>query len=206
MKSKRGSIKLTGKQEKILQFIKKSIASDGFPPTLREIGDRFNITVKGAYDHVKAIEKKGYIRTEQNKSRAIVVLDMDDEAPPDAINIPLLGRIAAGAPLLAAEYVDGYLSFPRSMFRNGEYFALRVKGDSMVEAGIFDGDYAVIEKRNSAESGDIVAALIDDEATLKRLKINGRKILLVPENKAYQPIEAQEVTILGKLFALFRRY
>ena len=92
------------------------------------------------------------------------------------------------------------------MFRNGEYFALRVKGDSMIEAGIFDGDYAVIEKRNSAESGDIVAALIDDEATLKRLKVSGRKILLVPENKAYQPIEAQEVTILGKLFALFRRY
>jgi repressor LexA len=197
---------LTTKQEKVFDFIKGSIKNSGFPPTVREIGDKFNITVKGAYDHVKAIEKKGYIRTEQNKSRAIVILGKDDEIPVDAINVPLVGRIAAGSPILAEENIEEYLSFPKSMFRSGEYFALNVKGDSMIEGGIYDGDIAIIKKQNTANNGDVVAALLSDEATLKRLKISGNKVQLMPENSAYEPIVAENVAILGRLIALFRKY
>jgi repressor LexA len=197
---------LTDKQEKIYEFIKGSIKNSGFPPTVREIGDRFNITVKGAYDHVKAIEKKGYIKTEQNKSRAIVVLGEEEEIPFDAINVPLLGRIAAGSPILAEENIEEYLSFPKSMFRSGDYFALNVKGDSMIEGGINDGDIAIIKKQNTCNNGDIVAALLSDEATLKRLKITSSKVMLMPENPAYEPIIAENVTIMGKLVALFRKY
>ncbi|OHD62934.1 MAG: repressor LexA [Spirochaetes bacterium RBG_13_51_14] len=206
MEKKENPKQLTLKQEKILDFIKNKIKVSGFPPTVREIGDKFSITVKGAYDHVKAIEKKGYIRTEQYKSRAIVVLRSDDETPIDAINIPLLGRIAAGSPILANENIEEYLSFPKSMFRSGEYFALNVKGDSMIEGGIYDGDVAIIKKQNTANNGDIVAALLTDEATLKRLKIMANKIQLIPENPAYEPIVTDNATILGKLVALFRKY
>jgi repressor LexA len=197
---------LTTKQERILDFIKDSIKGSGFPPTVREIGEQFSITVKGAYDHVKAIEKKGYIKTEQNKSRAIVVLNTEEEIPVDAITIPLLGRIAAGSPILAEENIEEYLSFPKSMFRSGEYFALNVKGDSMVDGGIFDGDVAIIKKQNTANNGEVVAALLTEEATLKRLKVTGSKVQLLPDNPAYQPIIADNVTILGKLTALFRKY
>ncbi|MCL1834400.1 MAG: transcriptional repressor LexA, partial [Leptospirales bacterium] len=158
---------LTDKQQLILNFIKDAIKISGFPPTVREIGDEFGITVKGAYDHLKAIEKKGYIKTEQNKSRAMIIVDDESIPKSSGISIPLLGRIAAGAPILAEENIEDYLSFPEGMFKAGEYFALKVKGDSMTECGIFDGDIAIIKKQNSANNGDIVAALIDEEATLK---------------------------------------
>jgi len=206
MASKEKFKQLTDKQEKIFDFIKESIRDSGFPPTVREIGEKFHITVKGAYDHVKAIEKKGFIKTEQNKSRAIVVLNEEEEIPVDAINVPLLGRIAAGSPIMAQENVEEYLSFPKSMFRSGDYFALHVKGDSMIEGGINDGDIAIIKKQNNCNNGDIVAALLEDEATLKRLKIAGNKAVLMPENAAYQPIVAENIAIMGKLVALFRKY
>ncbi len=197
---------LTLKQEDILSFIKDSIREEGFPPTVREIGDHFSITVKGAYDHVKAIEKKGFIKMEQNKSRAIVIVQDADAAPVDAVAIPLLGRIAAGSPILASENIEEYLSFPRAMFKSGDFFALHVKGDSMVEGGIHDGDIAVIKKQNTAQNGEIVAALVEDEATLKRFKATGGKVHLIPENPAYKPIVTTNVTILGILKAVFRRY
>ena len=122
------------------------------------------------------------------------------------VNIPLLGRIAAGTPIIAEENIEEYLSFPRDMFGKGEYFALHVRGDSMVEGGINDGDIAIIKKQNTAESGEIVAALMEDEATLKRFKRSQNKIELIPENSAYKPITVTDVTILGKLTAIFRKY
>jgi len=198
--------KLTDKQDKIFNFIKDRIRESGFPPTVREIGEEFNITVKGAYDHVKAIEKKGFIRTEHNKSRAIVIIDQEELVPVDAVNIPLLGRIAAGSPILADENIEEYLSFPRSLFGRGTYFALQVRGDSMVDGGIFNGDYAIIKKQNTAENGDIIAALIDEEATLKKFRMSGKKVQLISENPAYQPIIPDNLTILGKLEAVFRQY
>jgi repressor LexA len=198
--------KLTEKQDNIYKFIKKNIKESGFPPTVREIGEAFGITVKGAYDHVKAIEKKGYIQTEQNKSRAIVVVEQEDCIVTDAINIPLLGNIAAGSPILATENIEEYLSFPKSMFGTGDFFALQVRGDSMIDGGIFDGDVAIIKQQNTASNGDIVAALLEDEATLKRFKKTGKEVQLIAENPAYKPIKTKEVTILGKLSAVFRSY
>ena len=197
--------KLTEKQELIYSFIKDKIRDSGFPPTIREIGEKFNITVKGAYDHIKAIEKKGYIKTEQNKSRAILVLD-DEQIHAPSLAVPLVGRIAAGSPLLAQENIEEYLSFPQSAFGKGEFFALLVKGDSMINAGIFDGDTAIIKKQNTANNGDIVAALIDDEATLKRFKKENSTVKLIAENPAYKPIVPDNLMILGKLTAVFRTY
>ncbi len=199
---------LTDKQQMIFEFIREKINDSHFPPTVREIGDRFGITVKGAYDHLKAIEKKGYIRTEQNKSRAIVILNDSDsaETASSGINIPLLGRIAAGSPILAEENIEDYLTFPESMFTNGEYFALSVKGDSMIEGGILDGDIAIIKKQNTANNGEIIAALLEDEATLKIFSKAGNAVRLVPMNSAYKPIECSELSILGRLAAIFRKY
>lgn len=198
---------LTDKQQIILNYIREKISESGFPPTVREIGDRFGITVKGAYDHLKAIEKKGYIKTEQNKSRAIVVLDDSGIAPSaGGISIPLIGRIAAGSPILAEENIEDYLTFPEEMFGSGEFFALNVSGDSMIEGGIFDGDIAIIKKQNTADNGEIVAALLEDEATLKVLQKTSDSIKLLPKNSAYKPIEGREFTVLGKLAAIFRSY
>jgi len=197
---------LTDKQQLILNFIKDAINDSGFPPTVREIGDKFGITVKGAYDHMKAIEKKGFIKTEHNKSRAIVITDDDSEIRSTGISIPLLGRIAAGSPILAEENIEDYLSFPEEMFSKGEYFALTVRGDSMIEGGIFDGDIAVIKKQNTANNGEIIAALLDDEATLKVFQKTSTSIKLMPRNAAYKPIECQDVIVMGKLAAIFRRY
>jgi repressor LexA len=203
-----GEKKLTEKQQAILDYIKNRILDSGYPPTVREIGDNFGITVKGAYDHVKAIEKKGYIRTEQNKSRAIVVLqdELPQEEQADGITIPLVGRIAAGGPVLAAENIEDYLSFPKSAFGSGTFFALQVRGDSMEDGGIFEGDIAVIRQQPVADNGEIVAAMIGEEATLKEFRKDKDRVRLVAHNPSYSDIEEQDVTILGKLAALFRRY
>lgn len=199
---------LTEKQQLILKFLKESILDSGYPPTVREIGDRFGITVKGAYDHLKAIEKKGFIKTEQNKSRAIIILDSDDSHEPQSrgVSIPLLGRIAAGMPVLAEENIETYLSFPEEMFGKGDFFALNVSGDSMIEGGIFDGDIAIIRKQNTANNGEIIAALIDDEATLKVFRKKSNTVELKPMNPSYSPIESRDVTILGRLAGVFRHY
>ncbi len=199
--------KLTNKQELIFDYIKNAIRESGFPPTVREIGECFEITVKGAYDHLKAIEKKGYIRCGQNKSRAIeILIHHDDEQNHDTISIPIVGGIAAGAPLVAEENIEEYVSFPKNAFVSGVHFGLRVRGDSMIEAGIFDGDLAVIRQQPVADNGDIVAALVEDEATLKIFRKETDHIALVPANSAYQPIMVDAVNILGKLAAVFRKY
>ncbi|MFW6365200.1 MAG: transcriptional repressor LexA [Spirochaetota bacterium] len=202
------SRELTDRQREIFNFIKESIHSSGFPPTIREIGGRFNITVKGAYDHLKAIEKKGYLQCSSNKSRAIELIREvgSPDGEQDTVTIPLVGRIAAGEPLLAEENIEEYLSLPRPSFTSGKYFALRVHGDSMIEKGIFDGDIAVIRKQENANNGDVVAALIDDEATLKTFSIESGVLKLIPANEAYQPIMPDNCHILGILAGIFRVY
>lgn len=198
---------LTKKQLEILNFIKLSTEKSGYPPTIREIGERFGITTKGAYDHLKAIEKKGYIRCTSNKSRAIEILyEKKPYVVSGLLNIPLVGRIAAGVPFLAEENIDDYIAFPTSLVPSGDLFALIVKGDSMIEKGIFDGDIAIIKKQSVAQSGEIVAALIDNEATLKIFKKQDNKIHLLPANKRYAPIVVDDVVILGKLVSLLRKY
>lgn len=199
--------KLTEKQEKIFSFIKNCIHNTGLPPTVREIGEEFKITVKGAYDHLKAIEKKGYIRCGQNKSRAIELLvGLDEVEPAPSISIPLVGHIAAGLPVLAEENIDEYLSFPKASFGTGQYFALKVRGESMIEEGILDGDIAVIRKQETANNGDIVAALLEDEATLKTFKMNNDGVHLIPANPAFSTLVVKDVQILGKLAGIFRNY
>ena len=201
------SKELTERQEEIFLFIKNRIRDTGIPPTVREIGDSFGITVKGAYDHLKAIEKKGFLRCEQNKSRSIELLvDNEGMRAPQTVAVPLVGSIAAGSPIIAEENITDYLDFPRSLLGRGEYFALKVRGDSMTGVGIENGDIAVIQKQNAARDGEIVAALLEDEATLKRFKKGQGSVQLIAENPAYKPIVTKDVQILGVLSAIFRNY
>ncbi|MCB1175420.1 MAG: transcriptional repressor LexA [Leptospiraceae bacterium] len=200
---------LTEKQLIILQYIESFIYEQGYPPTIREIGDRFTITAKGAYDHLKAIEKKGYIKCERNRSRAIEMLKSSDGNDiidnGGMINVPLIGSVAAGMPVLAQENIEEYLAFPRTMVPQDGVFALRVSGESMMDAGIHDGDIAIIQKQNTARNGEVVVALIEDEATLKTYYKEKSRIRLQPENKRFKPIYAKNPVLLGKLVGLYRQ-
>ena len=199
---------LTLKQQKIYSYLEKYTMDQGYPPTVREIGNSFGITAKGAYDHLKALEKKGYIKCEKNRSRAIELLKPLDNsllAKGDMIRIPLVGKVAAGTPLLAEEHIEEYLNFPRSAVQGESLFALKVAGDSMKDAGILNGDIAIIKKQESVQDGEIAVALIEDEATLKyfRRETSG-KVRLDPANETYRPIYPESLTILGKLTGVFR--
>lgn len=197
---------MTQRQRQILDYIKEYVGDHSFPPTIREISERFEISVKGAYDHVKALERKSAIRCNTNRSRAIEVLDGRNDGP-TIRRIPLLGRVAAGRPIFAEENLDGTVELPSSMLRGGEHFALQVAGDSMTGAGIFDGDIAVVSKQTTANNGEIVVAMVDDEAvTLKRFYKESNRVKLQAENGAYPPIYTQEVRILGRLAHVIRSY
>lgn len=197
---------LTDKQQAIYEFIRSKIHDAGIPPTVREIGDNFGITVKGAYDHLKAIEKKGFIKCESNKSRSIELLVDKEGRVPQTVAVPLVGDIAAGSPVIAEENITDYFDFPKNLLGMGDFFALKVRGDSMIDAGINNGDIAVISKAQSARDGEIVAALVEGEATLKRLKRKDGAPYLMPENAAYHPIMSNDIQILGTLAAIYRSY
>ncbi len=204
---------LTERQEKVLKYLEQYYRENGYPPTIREVGDSFEITAKGAYDHIHALEKKGYIRCHKNRSRAIEFMKASSDASKQAklqvsnmVNIPLVGNVAAGAPIVAEENIEEYISFPRSMLPQSQgLFALRVRGDSMKDASILDGDIAIIKKQEIADNGDIVVALIDDEATLKYYyKESDKKVRLEPANKNYKPIYTSNLVLLGKLVGMYR--
>ncbi len=197
--------KLTTKQKEILDYIIDYIKDKGYPPVVRDIASHFKMSSKGAYDHLLAIEKKGYIRRNPTKPRAIELLDFIDRDFPDpVINIPVLGKVAAGEPLLATENIERIISISSDMVRTEKPFALKIKGDSMVNAGILDGDYVIVKQQNTAEQGDIVVALIGDEATVKRFYKESGYIRLQPENHSMNPIIVKDVIILGKVIGLFR--
>ena len=197
---------LTQKQDKIFQFICNQIEKAGYPPTVREVGGAFGISEKGAHDHLNAIEKKGYIRRAPGKPRAIEVMDfVRKPGPQGAVEVPIVGRVAAGEPLLASENIEGTLPLPSKMAKDEMCFALRVKGASMVNAGIFEGDFVVVKEQNYADPGDIVVALLDDEATVKRFFPEGDQIRLQPENDTMPPIVVDNVEVLGKVIGLFRQ-
>ena len=197
---------MTLKQERIFEFIRNHLQDTGYPPTVREIGTAFGISEKGAHDHLNAIEKKGYIRRTPRKPRAIEVLEfVPQKMPQTAIEIPILGRVAAGSPVLASENIEGTLPLPREVVKDDTCFALRVKGTSMIDAGIFEGDLVIVKSQNYAETGDIVVALLDEEATVKRFFREGAKIRLQPENVAMPPMIVDDAHILGKVVALFRK-
>ena len=197
---------LTGRQREVLDFIKKYKSKCSYPPTIREIAENFNISVKGAYDHLKALEKKESIRCNLRRSRAIEIVEEELENN-EIAKVPLLGNVAAGKPLLAEENFDGTVPVPCSFLRKGRHFALKVKGDSMKDAGILENDVALFLHQNTAENGNIVVAMLDDEAvTLKRFYKEKNRVKLKAENPVYPPIYTQNVRILGKLICVMRNY
>ena len=196
---------LTLRQTEVLCSIADFVEEHGYPPTIRELADRFGISIKGAYDHIKALERKGQLRLGDNRSRAIEIIP---QAPGDSrkSEVPLLGSVAAGRPLFADENFEGSVEVPKEMTRSGSCFALRVKGDSMKDAGIYDEDLAIIEERPTADNGEIVVAMIDDAVTLKRFYRENNRVKLVAENAAYSPIYTQDVRIIGRLRGIIRSY
>ena len=197
---------LTKRQQDVLDFIKSFIAEHKYPPTIREIASHYGISVKGAYDHVKALEKKEHIHCGLGRSRAIEILE-ESEPAVAYVEVPLLGHVAAGAPLFAEENWNGVIRIPAESLGKGKYFALKVQGDSMQGAGILDGDTAIFVQKQVAENGDIVVAVINDEAvTLKRFFRETNRVKLKAENPVYPPIYTQNVRVLGKIACIIRQY
>lgn len=204
---------LTKRQEEILEFIKTYIEKSGFPPTISEIQKEFSFKSPNAVqEHVKALVRKGHIRRNPNKWRGLeVVNELKSEnggMQPSTVTVPLIGRVAAGSPILAEENIEGMISVDRSLVhRATKLFALRVHGDSMIKAGIYNGDIVIAQQQPVAENGDIIIALLGDEATVKRFYRKNKVILLRPENDTMQPIKinGQDFRILGKVVATLRR-
>lgn len=220
--------KLSKRQTQILDFIRAAVARDGYPPSVREIGDAVGLASPSSVAHqLRALEERGLLRRDPNRPRALEIKSTDAdratrsagrssgdhfrESPPaanadaHAAYVPLVGRIAAGGPVLADQVVEQVLPLPRDLVGSGELFSLRVVGDSMIDAAICDGDLVVIRRQADAEPGDIVAALFEDEATVKRFKRDGDRVWLLPENPAYSPIPAEAARILGKVVTVLRR-
>jgi repressor LexA len=202
---------LSNKQQIILNYIKKEIAGSGYPPSVREICKAVGLkSTSTVHSHLNTLVKKGYIRKGDNKNRAIEVIDTEnaffDIPKKEIVNIPLVGRIAAGEPILAVENVDDLFPIPVDWVGNNETFVLQVKGESMIDAGILSGDYVVISSQNTARNGDIVAALLGDETTLKRFYKEKDYFRLQPENKEMEAIIVKDVNILGILKCVIRRY
>ena len=197
---------ITRRQREVLDYIKSYVVSHKFPPTIREISENFSISVKGAYDHVKALERKGFIQLNTHRSRTIEVLEDVEADDTSTAEVPILGHVAAGRPLFAEENYDGTIRLPREYARSGRNFALNVRGDSMRDVGICDGDIAVFVHQNVADNGDIVVAMVDEAVTLKRFFKEKNRIKLQAENPDFPPIYTQNVRILGKLTHLIRSY
>lgn len=218
---------LTVRQRLILQTIQEAIATRGYPPTIREMGEAVGLASPSSVTHqLKALEARGFITRDPKRPRALVVHLPDAEptqpqAAPEsaeapletspfgevgrAVNVPLVGRIAAGGPILAEQRVENVLPLPRELVGEGTLFLLEVKGDSMIDAAICDGDYVVVRQQPDAVNGDIVAALIDDEATVKTFKRTSNQVWLLPHNPAFEPIDGNNASILGKVTAVLRR-
>ncbi len=204
---------LSPRQRETLKWIIEFIKTYRMPPTVREIGKRFEIASSSVFDMLKIMEKKGYIRRNPDlgaRSLEIIKtpLDMNYPTEPDIVEVPILGRIAAGEPNFACEYLEGTLPVSRKLVKHYHTFALKVHGDSMIEVGIFDGDYVIVRQQQVADNGDIVVALIEDEATVKRYYCEPGRIRLQPENKEMQPIyiDSGEFCIQGKVIGLQRSF
>jgi repressor LexA len=196
---------LTRRQHEVLDFITSYIEDHSYPPTIREVSLRFEISVKAAWDHVQALERKGVIRIAENRSRAIEVVKYS-HTDTSITEIPVLGSVAAGRPVMAEENFSGYLRLPSGIAGKEPAFALTIRGDSMRDAGILEGDIAIIEQRQTAENGEIVVAMIDDSVTIKRFYRENNRVKLVAENPAYAPIFTQDLRILGRLRGIIRSY
>lgn len=208
------SLELTSKQREILQFIESEVAKRGYPPSVREICEAVELkSTSTVHGHLQRLEKKGYIRRDSTKPRAIEVLDDDQDQTNNVIefpkrqvaDIPLLGKVTAGQPILAVEECEDFFPVPLDFIENGQYFMLRIEGDSMIEAGIFDRDYVLVKQQSNAKNGDIVVAMIDDSATVKTFYKEASRFRLQPENSNMTPIYADSVNILGQVKGVFRK-
>lgn len=223
---------LTVRQRRVLEVIRNSVDRRGYPPSLREIGEAVGLTSPSSVAHqLSTLERKGFLRRDPNRPRAIEVVSPDSPADmrgyrggastedetatydetgsgdqrPAAAYVPVLGRIAAGVPILAEETVEDVFPLPRQIVGEGQLFLLQVVGDSMIEAAICDGDWVVVRQQPTADNGDIVAAMLDNEATVKTFKRKDGKVWLMPHNPAFDPIDGDHATILGKVTAVLRR-
>ncbi|MEL7566471.1 MAG: transcriptional repressor LexA [Dehalobacterium sp.] len=199
---------LSVRQTNILDYIKKEIKSKGYPPSVREIGEAVGLSSSSTvHGHLTILEQKGYIRRDPTKPRAIEITNgVSGQITKEMINVPIIGKITAGQPILAVENVEDSFPVPLDFIgSNKDLFMLTVSGDSMIEAGILDGDYVIVEKVDYAQNGDIVAALIDDEATVKRFFKEKGHVRLQPENRFMTPIIVQDVKIIGRVVGLYRR-
>ncbi len=210
---------LTPRQRTILEVIRASVNTRGYPPSIREIGDAVGLTSTSSVAHqLRTLERKGYIRRDPNRPRAVDVRGVDEkvrpaattdvagsEALPEPTFVPVLGRIAAGGPILAEEAVEDVFPLPRELVGDGSLFLLKVVGESMVDAAICDGDWVVVRQQATADNGDIVAAMIDGEATVKTFKRTSAQVWLMPHNPAFDPIPGNDAAILGKVVTVIRK-
>lgn len=204
----------------ILEIIRKSIEEVGYPPSVREMAERAGLASPSSVTYqLKALEKAGYLRRDPNRTRALVIVDpetgepeqpqqepgSEDEHDPKWVGTPLVGRIAAGGPILAEQHIEDVFALPSQLVGSGEFFMLEVKGDSMIDAAICEGDWVVVRRQPDANNGDIVAALLDDEATVKTFRRKDGKVWLLPHNERYSPIDGEHAQIMGKVVAVMRR-
>lgn len=194
-------------QAKILAYIEKATLQKGYPPSVREICEATGLkSTSTVHGHLIRLEKKGLLYRDSMKPRAISVPADHQAYRAEMVNVPVVGRVTAGVPILATENIEDYIALPQSMIGSGEHYILSVQGESMIEAGILDGDYVVVRQQNTAENGEIVIAMIDDEATVKRFYKEDGHYRLQPENQTMMPIIVSDLTILGKVVSLYRLF
>lgn len=200
--------KITPKQQEILDFIKSEILQKGYPPAVRDICEAVHLkSTSSVHSHLETLEKNGYIRRDPTKPRAIEIMEENFYMlRHEVVNVPLVGTVAAGQPILAAENIESYFPIPAEYIPNNDTFMLKVKGDSMVNAGIFDGDQILVQQQSIAENGEMVVAMVGDSATVKTFYKEDGHYRLQPENDSMNPIIVDEVTILGKVFGVFRLF
>ncbi len=200
--------KISAKQKEILEYIKDEILSRGYPPAVREICEAVHLkSTSSVHSHLETLEKNGYIRRDPTKPRAIEIMDDSFQmVRREMASIPIVGTVAAGQPILAEQNIEGYFPIPADMVPSGDSFVLKVKGDSMINAGIFNGDQLFVQSCDTANNGDTVVALVDDSATVKTFYKENGHYRLQPENDTMEPIIVDHVEILGKVFGVFRFY
>ncbi len=200
--------KITPKQQEILEFIKSEILNRGYPPAVRDICEAVHLkSTSSVHSHLETLEKNGYIRRDPTKPRAIEIIDDSfNLTRREVVNVPMLGTVAAGQPILAQEHIENYFPIPAEYMPNTDCFMLKVKGDSMINIGIFDGDYIMVRQQDTARNGDTVVAMVEDSATVKTFYKEDGHFRLQPENDYMDPIIVDEVQILGKVFGVFRMF
>lgn len=200
--------KISAKQKEILEYLKAQIINRGYPPAVREICEAVHLkSTSSVHSHLETLEKNGYIRRDPSKPRAIEIVDDNfNLSRREVVNVPLVGTVTAGQPILAVENIEGYFPIPMEYMPNEETFMLHVKGDSMINAGIFNGDQILVQKQSHANNGDFVVALLEDSVTVKTFYKEGDHYRLQPENDYMDPIIVSDVQILGKVIGLFRMF